>query len=37
MGNNGDRVFLVVVGWQPVIFRANEGLEERPSLARNFP
>jgi len=29
------RVLLHVVGWQPVVFRTDEGLEEGPGLSRN--
>ena len=36
MRNHGNRMLLIVIRWQPVIFRTDEGLEERPGLARNL-
>ena len=37
MGDRGDAVFLVVVRRQPMVFRADEGLEERPGPPRKLP
>jgi hypothetical protein len=37
MRDRGDAVLLEVVGRQPVVFRADEGLEERPGAARQPP
>ena len=34
MGDGHRRMLLHVVGRQPMIFRTDEGLEKRPSLAR---
>ena len=37
MRDCGDRVFLKIIGWKPVIFGANEGFKEKPGSARNLP
>ncbi|KFB71345.1 MAG: hypothetical protein AW09_003508 [Candidatus Accumulibacter phosphatis] len=34
MGDRGDAIFLVVVRRQPMLFRADEGVEERPGATR---
>ena len=34
MSDRGNGMLLIVVRWQPVILRADEGFEERPGLAR---
>jgi len=36
MRNCGTTIFLIIVRRQPIIFRANESLEERPGFARYF-
>ena len=36
MADQRDRVLLIVIGRQPMIVRADEGLEELPCLAGNF-
>ena len=36
MRDHGDGMLLKIVRWQPVIVRADEGLEECPGLARNL-
>ena len=36
MGDPGHGMFLGVIRWQPMIFRADKGLEERPGLSRNL-
>ena len=37
MSNFGKRVFLIVIGWKPMILRTDEGLEEAPGLSGNLP
>ena len=37
MGDDGQRVFLKIIGRQPVVFGADECFEEAPRAARNHP
>ncbi len=32
-----DRLFLVIVGWQPMVIGTDESLEEGPGFAANLP
>ena len=36
MRNRGTAILLIVIRRQPMIFRADKGLEERPSFARKL-
>ena len=36
MRNSGTAILLIVIRWQPMIFRADKGLEECPGLARKL-